>query len=306
MDFHKFINIVKLGRGIAHAAILVYSLGALFAVVIGASFDVYRFIFGYAIVFSGVLAAGYTNNYYDVSVDKFATHTPFSGGSGILVDHPELKKTIRNIMVFLFSLSILLGLVFTVVFSYPITFFVFVVIANFFGWSYTAPPLRLVYRGFGEIITMLGTGFLITGFGYFAVMGTIDASFVLFSIPLLLFGFALSFYLEIPDKNVDRQGHKITLVTLKGEYLGFVIGAVSLGLATLCFLMFGLFNVFSGGVNFFLIGLFSLIPVVLGIWGLREYITDKTKMMRSLFRTTACIFVVYILIDVYFLYVILT
>lgn len=306
MDFHKSINIIKLGRGIAHAAILVYSLGALFAVLIGASFDVYRFIFGYAIVFSGVLAAGYTNNYYDVSIDKFATHTPFSGGSGILVDHPELRKTIRNIMVFLFSLSIVLGLLFTVVFSYPITFFVFVVIANFFGWSYTAPPLRLVYRGLGEIITMLGTGFLITGFGYFAVMGTIDASFVLFSIPLLLFGFALSFYLEIPDKDVDRQGHKITLVTLKGEYLGFVIGAVSLGLATLCFLMFDLFNVFSGGANFFLIGLFSLMPVVLGMWGLREYITDKTKMMTSLFRITACIFVVYILIDIYFLYVILT
>ena len=74
-----------------------------------------------------------------------------------------------------------------------------------------------MYRGFGEIITMLGTGFLITGFGYFAVMGTIDVSFVLFSIPLMLFGFALSFYGEIPDRDVDRQGHKITLVALKGE-----------------------------------------------------------------------------------------
>lgn len=306
MDFHKSLNIVKLGRGIAHAAILVYSLGALFAVVIGASFDVYRFIFGYAIVFTGVLAAGYTNNYYDVSIDKFATHTPFSGGSGILVDHPELRKTIRNIMVFLFSLSIILGLVFTVIFSYPVTFFIFVVIANFLGWSYTAPPLRLVYRGFGEIITMLGTGFLITGFGYFAIMGTIDASFVLFSIPLLLFGFALSFYLEIPDRNVDRQGHKITLVTLKGEYLGFIIGAVSLGLATLCFLMFGLFHVFSGSANFFFIGMISLIPVILGIWGLREYILNQTKMMTIVFRVTVCIFVVYIIIDVYFVYMILT
>jgi 1,4-dihydroxy-2-naphthoate octaprenyltransferase len=300
------MNIVKLGRGIAHAAILVYSLGALFAVVIGASFDVYRFIGGYLIVFSGVLAAGYTNNYYDVSIDKIATHTPFSGGSGILVDHPELRKTIRNIMVFLFSLSIVLGLVFTVLFSYPFTFFVFVVIANFVGWCYTAPPLKLVYRGFGEMITMLGAGFLIAGFGYFAVMKTIDVSFVLFSLPLLLFGFALSFYLEIPDRNVDLQGHKITLVVLKGERFGFVIGAVSLGLATLCFLLFGLFQVFAGAANFLLMAMFSVIPLILGIWGLREYIADQTKIMTSVFRATACIFVVYILIDVYFVYVILT
>ncbi|MFH1101862.1 MAG: prenyltransferase [Methanobacteriota archaeon] len=305
MDFQKFINIVKLGRVIVHAAILVYLLGALFAVVIGASFDVYRFILGYAVVFTGVLAAGYTNNYYDVAIDRFATHTPFSGGSGILVDHPEYRKTIRTIMVFLYSLSIVLGLVFTIVFSYPVTFFAFVVIADFFGWCYTAPPLRLVYRGFGEIITMFGTGFLITGFGYFAVMGTIDVSFVLFSIPFLLFGFALSFYLEIPDRNVDCEGHKKTLVALKGESLGFVIGAVSLGLATLCFLMFGLFHVFPGAANFFFIGMFSLVPAVLGVWGLRGYIADQTKMMTIVFRTTACIFVVFILIDAYFMYVIL-
>lgn len=209
-------------------------------------------------------------------------------------------------MVFLFSLSIVLGLVFTVLFSYPFTFFVFVVIANFVGWCYTAPPLKLVYRGFGEMITMLGAGFLIAGFGYFAVMKTIDVSFVLFSLPLLLFGFALSFYLEIPDRNVDLQGHKITLVVLKGERFGFVIGAVSLGLATLCFLLFGLFQVFAGAANFLLMAMFSVIPLILGIWGLREYIADQTKIMTSVFRATACIFVVYILIDVYFVYVILT
>ncbi len=208
-------------------------------------------------------------------------------------------------MVFLFSLSIVLGLVCTVLFSYPFTFFVFVVIANFVGWCYTAPPLKLVYRGFGEMITMLGAGFLIAGFGYFAVMKTIDVSFVLFSLPLLLFGFALSFYLEIPDRNVDCQGHKITLVALKGERFGFVIGAVSLGLATLCFLLFGLFHVFAGAANFLLIAMFSVIPLILGIWGLREYIADQTKIMTSVFRATACIFVVYILIDVYFVYVIL-
>jgi 1,4-dihydroxy-2-naphthoate octaprenyltransferase len=306
MDFHKLTNIMKLGRTLAHAAMLVYILGVLFALVIGSPFDVYKFVLGYAIVFTSVLATGYTNNYYDVSIDKFATQTAFSGGSSILVQHPELRTTIRNVFVFLYCLSILLGLAFTLVFSYSWTFFAFVIVANFVGWSYTAPPLKLVYRGFGEIVTMFGASYLLAGAGYFVVKGTIDGSFVLFSLPLLLFGFAVSFYLEIPDRNVDREGHKITLVVLKGERFCFIIGAVFLGLATLCYVVFSMFHVFEGGANFLAIAVFSLIPFGIGVWSLRKYLIDPVTMMTGVFRATACIFLMWIFLDVYFVYVILT
>jgi 1,4-dihydroxy-2-naphthoate octaprenyltransferase len=181
-----------------------------------------------------------------------------------------------------------------------------VVVANFIGLSYSAPPLKLVYRGFGEIVTMLGASFLLAGSGYFVMMRTIDVSFVLFALPLLLFGFAVSFYLEIPDRNADRQGRKITLVVLRGERFGFIVGAVSLGLATLCYVIFSLYHVFSGAVNFLPITALSLIPLIIGVWGLREYIADKTKMMTIVFRATACIFLMWILMDVYFVFVILT
>jgi 1,4-dihydroxy-2-naphthoate octaprenyltransferase len=306
MDINKFINIVKLGRALAHAAMLVYILGVLFALVIGSTFDVYKFVLGYAIVFTSVLATGYTNNYFDVSIDKFATQTAFSGGSSILVQHPELQTTIRNIIVFLYCMSILLGLTFTLVFSYSWTFFVFVIIANFVGWSYTAPPLRLVYRGFGELVTMLGASFLLAGAGYFVAKGTIDGTFALFSLPLLLFGFAVSLYLEIPDRNVDRKGHKMTLVVLKGERFGFIIGGVSLGLATLCYLLFSMFRVFEGALNFSAIAVFSSIPFVIGVWSLRKYLIDPSTMMTVVFRATACIFLMWIFLDVYFVYVLLT
>jgi 1,4-dihydroxy-2-naphthoate octaprenyltransferase len=306
MDYQKFKNIIKLGRALAHAAMLVYFLGVSFAVIIGASFDIYKFILGYAIVFTSILATGYTNNYYDSALDKFATQTAFSGGSDILSKHPELRPTIRTIIVFLYSLSTLLGLVFTVIFSFPFTFFIFVFVANFLGFSYTAPPLKLVYRGFGEIITMLGASFLLSGAGYFVMMGTIDLSFVLFSLPLLLFGFAVSFYLEIPDRIADTKGHKITLVVLRGERFGFIVGAVSLGLATLCYVMFSLYNVFSGAINFLPIIILSLMPLIIGVWSLREYIADRTKIMMIVFRATASIFLTWIVMDLYFMYVILT
>jgi 1,4-dihydroxy-2-naphthoate octaprenyltransferase len=122
----------------------------------------------------------------------------------------------------------------------------------------------------------------------------------------MLLGFAVSFYLEIPDRNPDSQGHKITFVVLRGERFGFIVGAVSLVLATFCFLIFSLFHVFPASANFLPITVLSLIPLIIGVWGLREYIVDKTKMMTIVFRATVCIFLVWILMDLYFIYVILT
>ena len=65
MDTARLKNIMKLGRALAHAAMLVYILGVLFALVIGAPLDLTKIVLGYAIVFTSVLATGYTNNYYD-------------------------------------------------------------------------------------------------------------------------------------------------------------------------------------------------------------------------------------------------
>jgi 1,4-dihydroxy-2-naphthoate octaprenyltransferase len=306
MDTARLKNIMKLGRALAHAAMLVYILGVLFALVIGAPLDLTKIVLGYAIVFTSVLATGYTNNYYDAPVDKYATQTAFSGGSSILVQHPEYKPTIRKIIVFLYSLSILLGLAFTLLFSYSWTFFAFVVLSNLIGWSYTAPPIKLVYRGFGELVTMLGASFLLAGAGYFVVTGTIDDLFLLFSLPLLLFGLAVSLYLEIPDRNADRQGQKMTLVVLTSERLGFILGSIALGLATLCYIIFSLFSVLKTAPSFLAIALFSFIPFGVGIWSLRKYLRDPTTMMTTVFRATASIFLMWIFFDVYFLYILLT
>ncbi|MCX6671918.1 MAG: prenyltransferase [Euryarchaeota archaeon] len=284
---------------------LVYILGVLFALVIGSPFDLSKIMLGYAIVFTSVLATGYTNNYYDAPIDQYATQTAFSGGSSILVHHPEYRPIIRKIIVFLYSLSILLGLAFTVLFSYPWTFFAFVVLSNIIGWSYTAPPLRLVYHGFGELVTMLGSSYLLAGAGYFVVKGTIDTPFVLFSLPLLLFGFAVSLYLEIPDRNVDRQGHKSTWVVLTNERFSFMISMISLGLATLCYVAFSLFHILDAP-SFLAIALFSFIPFAIGVYSLQKYRKDPTTMMTVVFRATACIFLMWIFLDIYFLYILLT
>jgi 1,4-dihydroxy-2-naphthoate octaprenyltransferase len=302
----KFINIVKLGRFIAHAVILVYVLGALFAVAVGASFDVLKFIIGYVILFTGVLAAVYTNNYNDVAIDRYAMHTFFSGGSSILIDHPELMKTARHVAIALYGTSILLGFLFMIVFSYPISFFIYVVFGNFLGWCYTSPPLRLIYHGFGELTTMIGAGFIIPGLAYFLLRGTIDTPFLLFSIPLMLFGLTVSLYLELPDKNVDSLGQKRTFVVRRGEHFGFLLGLLSTCLVIFCYVFFGLYPILKISLNFWLIALFAILPLIVGVWSVLKYSSNSTKIMPIVFRTVTCVFLFYILLDSYLAYIILT
>jgi 1,4-dihydroxy-2-naphthoate octaprenyltransferase len=296
---------LKLSRGLSYATIFMYLLGALFALLIGAPFDVWKLILGYCIVLPGVFVGTFTNGYYDVAIDKSSTQTPVSGGTTVLADHPELLRTIRNLIVFFFSLSLVLGLVFTIVFSYPVTFFAFIVVANIVAWAYTAPPLRLVYRGYGEIITMLAVGFFMAGTGYFAVRGTLDLTFLIYSIPLMLTMFAFAFYVEIPDRDADLAGHKKTLVVRKNELFGFIIGSLALTGATLCFLLFYVLHVFPESQSFLIVGLYSVIPVAFALRGLLRYRVDPTTMVSSVFRSSISILSVLMFIDAFFAFAIL-
>jgi len=282
----------------------VYLLGALFAVIVGASFDVVKFLFVYVILFTGTLSAMYNNNYNDVNVDRHATQTLFSGGSRILVDHPELMKTAKQLSLLFLGLSLVIGFIGMIVFLYPVTFFVFVLLANILGWYYTAPPVQLMYHGFGEICTMLAVALIVPGLGYFALAGEINASYVPLLIPLLFQGFSLSFYLEIPDRGADYLGHKNTLVVRRGVSFGFVVGALSSWCATVCFFLLGVLPVVSGNINYWVIALFSLIPSFFCVESLVKYHTDAARVNSLVFRSAASYFLFYFLLIGYFLLVI--
>ena len=284
---------------------MVYLLGALFAVVIGATFDIYKFVFVYAILFTGTLSAMYNNNYNDVKIDKNSTQTFFSGGSRILVEHPELMKTVKILSIFFLGLSILLGFLFMVLFSYPFTFFLFVFLGNLAGWYYTAPPIKLIYRGFGEIGTAIAVGFLVPGLGYFAIAGTINAPFVVLLLPLLLYGFGLSFYLEIPDKKADGGGNKRTLVVRMGILFGLIVGTILSFFATLCFLIYSIFNLKTGDINYLLVTFLSLIPLYFCFSSLIRYNTNKKNINALVFRPSVSFFLFFILLISYYFYLII-
>jgi 1,4-dihydroxy-2-naphthoate octaprenyltransferase len=128
------------------SGLALFIFGAAWAVLLGAPFSLARTFFGYLILLPAHLSISYSNDYFDVDVDKYDKPTFFSGGSSILVDHPGLRKPARWIAITLILFSVALGIVFQTLYSFPIWFSGFVVLGNLSGWLYSAPPLRLAYR----------------------------------------------------------------------------------------------------------------------------------------------------------------
>jgi 1,4-dihydroxy-2-naphthoate octaprenyltransferase len=84
------------------------------------------------------------------------------------------------------------------------------------AWWYHAPPLRLSYRGLGELAVALCYGPLIAAGTYVVQRGTVPGWVVLAALPLglLIAGFLL--INELPDVRADASVGKRTLVVRLG------------------------------------------------------------------------------------------
>ena len=252
-----------------------FVFGAAWALLLGAPFLLSRILLGYLALLPAHLSVSYSNDYFDVDVDKYDTPTFFSGGSGVLVDHPGLRKPAQLTAIALVLCSLALGIVFQIVYSFTIWFSGFVVLGNLLGWFYSAPPLRLAYRGFGELSMMFSSGLLIPGFGYLVTNGQMNQDGLLFVVPLMLYGLAFILTVEIPDMEVDRLGDKRTWVARKGRGFGFTVITVSFLLATLFFLCFPLLASRIYSLDFRFLGILSLMPLGAGCIGMLTSITAQ-------------------------------
>ena len=182
-------DLLRLGRfHFIPGGFILFCAGALLAVADGASFHLFRFSLGYSVLFCAHLSVSYSNDYFDVEADRHNSPTPFSGGSGVLTRRPELMPWAKAIACGLISASLVLAAVFQMLFGPPPGFLLIVLTGNAVGWYYSAPPLRLAYRGLGESAMMVTTGFLVPGFGYFVLNGGLGGEFILWALPMLLYG----------------------------------------------------------------------------------------------------------------------
>jgi 1,4-dihydroxy-2-naphthoate octaprenyltransferase len=280
-------------------AFSVFCFGALLAVVSGATFAPDRFLLGSATMLAALLSVNYGNDYFDIDVDQHNRPTPISGGSGILLENPELRRFARLFAIFLRVVSIAFAIVFTILFTYPVLFVLFVASGNLISWFYSAPPLRLSYRGFGEIVTIIAVGLMTPGMGYFIMKASFDSALGVFAVPCALYALAFIVNVEIPDLEGDRIGNKKTLIVLEGRRFGFFVNAFLLSFATLYFLIISMANLLSPLVDFRLIALLSSLPLSTGLFGLIRRPEDRDSALTLASLNVASISLFLLLIDLY-------
>jgi 1,4-dihydroxy-2-naphthoate octaprenyltransferase len=280
-------------------------MGSLLAVVSNVSFSIELFTFGYAIMFPAHLALSYSNNYFDISVDQYNQPIAISGGSKTLIKHPDLRMTCRNISIILMILSVTLTFAFMFIYSFSILFLIFVVFGNLLGWFYTAPPIRLAYRGLGELANMINMGLLMPGIGYWVMKGALDPFFFVFAVALFIYGLVFMIIVETPDMEGDIKGKKQTLVVKTGRKTTYLILLISMIISSIYFFSISILKLFSDYMNFTVVFAISLIPICIALIG---YIYKPyTKKIATKVATVNMYSIIsYLLIfNTYLLYVIL-
>ncbi|MGM0406208.1 MAG: prenyltransferase [Thermoplasmatota archaeon] len=195
--------------------------GTLVSSMISNSFQPLGFLLVFIIGISLHITTNVYNDIYDTlqgADNRKSMKSEFSGGSGTIVDHPELLPK----MYLIARSGIAVGLVGTVLLTFLIDrtlwlpLWIVISISVFLSKYYTAEPFKLAYRGMGELAVVIGFGplaVLLAGFGQ-----NVGFHPILLSIsPITGFGTLFIVWMgEMVDLPTDIRGKKLGLVARIG------------------------------------------------------------------------------------------
>lgn len=190
------------------SVIAVYALGVILAQAGGAALDFTAFAWGLAALLPVAVSIHYANEYADYETDALTTRTQFSGGSGAI---PRGWVSRRAALVGAWAMLIIgisLG-----VQLLNLTALMVLLIGAFFGWMYSLPPLRLAWRGWGEVDNALLGGLALPLFGYAVAAGRIDFWVIAVCAPFTLLVFNNLLATTWTDRTADAAVGKYTLAT---------------------------------------------------------------------------------------------
>ena len=140
--------------------------------------------------------------------------TPFSGGKRVLIDGLLSRDDTRHIAKAFYWSAISIGLI-LVYFVNPNILF-FGLAGMTLAWGYHSAPLRLAYRGGGELAVAIAYGPLVVCGTYFVQTGHLSAPLLHVSCALGLHVAAFLWINEFPDSRADLQAGKRNLVVRLG------------------------------------------------------------------------------------------
>ena len=176
-------------------------------------------------------AANVINDYYDHcsgNDEMNIYHNAFSGGSRMIQNKIITPEKTYFIAVFLFVITILIGLYLNSVTNGNIILYIGI-IGVILGFTYSASPLKLSYRGIGEMAIVVSFGPLIVVGAYYVQVQSLDLMPLLASIPNgILVGLILLIN-EFQDMTADQAAGKNTIVVqLKKKKRSLLIYKISL------------------------------------------------------------------------------
>jgi len=225
-------------------------------------FSVPLFLAGLAAVLSAHLAANLFNEYWDY---RFAAdcgdleYVPHFGGSKAIQGGMIGAGAVRTGAWICLLAALGLGLGLGLWLKRPL---VPALVAGgaFIAWAYTAPPLRLAYRGWGEFSLLVAFGPLLVWGGFYLQRGEISGVAGLLS---LTPGFLICTLLignEFGDADTDERAGKRNLVVRMGRARGLAAYRLCLIAAYLPPLAAPIL----GGENLFLLAPVFSLPLALG------------------------------------------
>ena len=135
--------------------------------------------------------------------------TQFSGGSRVVVYGLLSLRQIALLSLGLYAAGIAIGVLLAALRGWDLLWLG--VAGALLSVFYTAPPLRLVHRGLGEIVVALGFGPIMTLGAYFVQAQEYDLEPFLISIPVGILIALVLYVNEVPDRPADAAAGKRTL-----------------------------------------------------------------------------------------------
>ena len=193
------------------------ALGTAIAVTIGARFHVAAYALAQLTITAFHLMTHYTNDYFDRAADVRSVRTPYSGGSGALVDGSLAPRVALIAGIVCATIGFAGALSLAVDVRAPIATGLAVAI-GVFAWAYSAPPTRLLARGLGEVDTALVVAVLVPLCAFAAQRPPLGSFGVALAttLPAAAAIFAMMLAVEYPDLASDALGGKRNLVVRVG------------------------------------------------------------------------------------------
>jgi 1,4-dihydroxy-2-naphthoate polyprenyltransferase len=166
---------------------------------------------GMTLLFALVAHAGVNvlNDYYDALNGTDAINTgrifPFTGGSRFIQNGVLTTTATARFGAMLFGVTMVAGIWLTSV-SAP-GLLVIGVTGLVIGWAYSAPPLRLNSRGFGELCVATGFALIVVG-ADFVQRGAFSALPVVAAVPYALLVTNVLYINQFPDRKADAAAGK--------------------------------------------------------------------------------------------------